>query len=160
MEKLRKLNIGCGNRKREGWVNLDIDPLCNPDIVRDVDKGLPFDDNSFDEVYCSHVLEHVQDAYFLMKEMHRICVNGSKIKIIVPHPNFPFLAWGDFSHRRSVSPLCFQQFDRAYDSYAVQNVKDMIGKAYYKIIEVIDDHEGKVNQQPQLYITLEVDKNE
>jgi len=31
-----KLNLGCGNRSRsksEGWVNIDIDYSCNPDMV-------------------------------------------------------------------------------------------------------------------------------
>lgn len=27
---LRKLNIGCGYDKREGYVNVDVDPACEP----------------------------------------------------------------------------------------------------------------------------------
>jgi predicted SAM-dependent methyltransferase len=129
------------------------------DPMSEVDLS-DFDDNSFDEVYFSHVLEHVDDPYFVMQEIHRVCINKATVEIIVPHPNFPFLAWGDFSHKRCISPLMFQQFDRTYDTVAVQNVENVVGKAYFKMIKFVDDHEGKVNQQPQLYITLEVDKDE
>ena len=155
----RKLNLGSGNRKRDGWVNIDSDALSNPDIVRDLEKGLPFDDNTFDEVYASHVLEHIDDVIFLMREIHRVCINGSKVKIIVPHPNFPIVTFGDFTHKRVITAQAFQMFNKDYDTYAVQNSRDIIKGAYFKFVELIDDHEGKVNAQPQLYITLEVQKD-
>jgi len=72
----RLLNLGSGNRKRpteKGWINLDIDKTCNPDIVRNLDKGLPFDTNSVDGIYCSHIVEHVEDIFYFMYEIWRVC---------------------------------------------------------------------------------------
>ena len=42
-----KLNIGCGKNKLKGFINLDISPNVAPDIVRDIERGLPFGDNTF-----------------------------------------------------------------------------------------------------------------
>ena len=36
------------------------------------DKKLPFEDNQFDFVYASHVIEHVEDVSYFMREIQRI----------------------------------------------------------------------------------------
>lgn len=52
------VNLGCGDHKAEGWVNIDIAPEVEPDIVASI-LDLPFEDNSIDRVYVGHVLEHI-----------------------------------------------------------------------------------------------------
>ena len=54
-----KLNLGCGTNKVQGYVNLDVQERCKPDMVCDITKGLPFDDNSVDEVRAFDFLEHI-----------------------------------------------------------------------------------------------------
>ena len=39
-------------------------------------KELPFKDNEFDFVYASHVIEHIDDVEFFMKEIQRISKRG------------------------------------------------------------------------------------
>lgn len=71
-----KLNIGCGNDKREGYINADISPLCNPDVVMDITKPLPYDDNTFDEILCNNVLTQIldpKDFLSTMNELWRVC---------------------------------------------------------------------------------------
>ena len=46
---------------------------------------IPFDDNSFDTVYSSHVLEHIQDDLLAAKEMLRVA--KKRALIIVPAGN-------------------------------------------------------------------------
>ena len=41
-----KLNLGCGNDYRRGWLNCDKSKEVNPDKVVDLEKKLPFKDNS------------------------------------------------------------------------------------------------------------------
>jgi hypothetical protein len=55
----RRLNYGCGYDKREGYVNVDSDPVCQPDLLI-VDNDLsPLAGQPFDEVLALDVLEHI-----------------------------------------------------------------------------------------------------
>jgi len=53
-----KLNLGCGYRKIEGYINIDIRPEVGPDMVLDISEGLPYD-NEIDEIRAVDFLEHV-----------------------------------------------------------------------------------------------------
>ncbi len=57
-----KLNLGCGKQIKEDYTNLDKVALEGVDVVHDLDVfPYPFRDNTFDEILCSHVLEHVDE---------------------------------------------------------------------------------------------------
>ena len=45
----------------------------------------PFKENTFEEVYANHVLEHLNDPIKVLRELIRICKNGARIIINVPH---------------------------------------------------------------------------
>jgi len=79
-----KINIGSGYKKRKDYVNIDISPTTYPDIVRDIEKGLPFSDSTIDEVITEHFLEHVRDIHFVMFEIWRVLKKGCKVHIVVP----------------------------------------------------------------------------
>lgn len=51
------LNVGCGNRIMEGYINID---LHNPkaDVKWDLREPLPYKDNSIDVIYAQHIIEH------------------------------------------------------------------------------------------------------
>jgi len=86
------LQIGSGylkmpNSSKEHWINLDIAKEVEPDLVLDIEKGLPFKDNAFDIVYSSMVLEHIKACRFkfVLEEIHRVTKpNG------ILHFNLPF----------------------------------------------------------------------
>lgn len=81
------LNLGCGLKKLDGFVNIDYDSSLNPDIVCDLRLGIPFPDNSVSIIYSSHFLEHVPDLESLLYEMYRVSKNGALWDIIVPIPS-------------------------------------------------------------------------
>lgn len=60
-----KINLGCGTFKMEGYIGLDIRNLPAADIVGDAYMvfKLRFIDESLDEVYASHFLEHLEAEY-------------------------------------------------------------------------------------------------
>ncbi len=62
---------------RDGEIKRDVRPLVICDI-----QHLPFKDNAFDYVYCSHVLEHVDDPILAVTELERV---GPKGYIETPH---------------------------------------------------------------------------
>lgn len=82
----RSVNLGAGPYKTPGWTNIDINPAHKPDIVRDVRRGLPFDDSSCEHVRTSHFLEHLanDDMIWLMGEIYRVLKPGGHWQIVVP----------------------------------------------------------------------------
>lgn len=80
-----KLNLGCGNYPKSGYVNLDIDsPYA--DFKHDLNVfPYPFKENEFDIIEADHVLEHLENPFKVMTELKRIAKNNAKIIIKVPH---------------------------------------------------------------------------
>lgn len=85
----RKLNIGCGWDKMEGFVNIDKSSAVKPDIVVDIEQGLPFADNSFDYIYSCHCLEHIRPQYwsFVLNEISRVAKNECILDLKLPFDN-------------------------------------------------------------------------
>ncbi|MFW9873618.1 MAG: methyltransferase domain-containing protein [Candidatus Thorarchaeota archaeon] len=78
--------MGCGRDIKKGYMNVDIADLAGVDVVCDLEVfPWPFKDNEFDEVYCSHILEHVKNLTRTLEEIHRICKPGAKIRILGPY---------------------------------------------------------------------------
>ena len=80
-----KVNLGCGKDIKKGYINIDFENLPGVDIIHDLNKNIPLDDNTVDELYTSHFLEHIDNLYNIMDEIHRVCKHGSKVIIKVPH---------------------------------------------------------------------------
>jgi predicted SAM-dependent methyltransferase len=69
-----KLHIGCGNRKLQGFINIDIEKTEATDMTLDVREKLPFLKDSVDFVYSEHFLEHLSrgEAINFLKEIYRV----------------------------------------------------------------------------------------
>jgi len=69
-----RINLGSGYRKKPGFVNLDNRPETSPDMLCDLTEGLPFKDNSVDEVWAQDILEHIPigKTVFLIEEVYRV----------------------------------------------------------------------------------------
>ncbi len=94
----RVLNVGSGGRPHAEWTNLDIVGLVgtirslrmrtrSPNFVKHrLPKPLPFENGSFDAIYCAQVVEHFDrdDARQILREFCRILVPGGFARIIVP----------------------------------------------------------------------------
>lgn len=105
------LDLGCGNRKKEGAIGLDIARIPQVDMLVDVMQTLPFRDSSVDEVYASHLVEHVDDLLAFMGEVWRICKPGALVHFRFPHGSTAYTTWRDPTHRRGVMLDTFDYFD-------------------------------------------------
>lgn len=106
-----KLNLGCGNKKYDGYLNVDSNQRCKPDKIVDMKKRLPFKDNTFEEVIAEHVIEHISDTEKIMREIWRICKNNATVKITVPHYKTD-AAFADPTHKRFFTPGTFEYFTK------------------------------------------------
>ena len=75
------LDIGCGyTAHKNASVIADIQDLSNfyenKNFIQITEKKLPFKDKEFDFVIASHVIEHVDDFEFFIKELERISSKG------------------------------------------------------------------------------------
>lgn len=115
-----KLNIGCGRKKFEGFINIDDDPIVEPDYLinlDDVNVRLPFDDNTVDEVKAIHVLEHIGPGFIpLLKELYRVAENGCIIDIIAPN-EYHAVFYGDPTHVRPINVNIFHTLSKEKDGY-------------------------------------------
>jgi len=83
---MKKLNLGCGEIKKEDYVNIDWQSSVNPDVQHDLNiVPYPFPDSYFDLIEADHVLEHLDKPFLIMKELHRLMKPGGKLVIRVPH---------------------------------------------------------------------------
>ena len=125
-----KLNLGCGKKKMKGYLNCDISKEVNPDKIVNLEKKLPFKNNSINEIVAEHVLEHVNNFVSLMHEFHRICKRNSSIKIKTPF----YSAWGQYNdptHVRFFTPFTFNYFEGGGYSHEVG-----INKKMFKVKKV------------------------
>jgi GT2 family glycosyltransferase/predicted SAM-dependent methyltransferase len=81
-----RLNLGCGFKKLEGYTNIDLREECNPDLQTDISKGLPFDDNSVDEIKAMDFLEHIPIGAVIptLEEIFRVLKPGGRLEHLTP----------------------------------------------------------------------------
>jgi len=89
------LDFGCGSSpyksliKYDEYTRVDFENESHPvgnsviDVFYD-GSTLPFQDNSFDSILCTEVLEHIPNLDKILKELHRVLKQNGKILISVP----------------------------------------------------------------------------
>lgn len=86
---MEKLHIGCGTEKLDGFINIDISKEVGPDMVVNVEKGLPFKDNTFDYIYSKNVLEEIRPEKwdFVLSEINRVAKEGCILELVLSFDN-------------------------------------------------------------------------
>ena len=84
--KERTLNLGCGNRPKDGAINHDKfkhSQWVDVGIDLDIYPWL-WDSNYFQIIYCIDVIEHLQNVVRALEEIHRILKPGGQLHLEVP----------------------------------------------------------------------------
>lgn len=111
-----KLDLACGNCKREGFSGVDI--WEGADIVCDLTQyPWPFENNSVDEVFCSHYIEHVVDLVSFINELYRVMKVGATAEIYAPYYS-SIRAWQDPTHVRAISENSFPYYNKKWRQWA------------------------------------------
>lgn len=86
-ENWKRLNLGCGETKLEGFVNVDFEDTTKPDVTCNFKKDkLPFEDGEFDLVHLLHVIEHIEIRYWnnVFFEIRRVMKDGGEFRMAFP----------------------------------------------------------------------------
>lgn len=108
-----RVNLGCGNKVRPGFLGVDLGENTKADVKMDVLAWLRAQpDSSVSEVYSRHMLEHLPPDVFreFLEQVNRVLKTGGTLIFIVPHYSNPYY-YSDPTHRQpfgvhSFSYLC------------------------------------------------------
>jgi hypothetical protein len=113
-----KLNLGCGNIIKEGYVNVDKfqNEEGTVDKVVDLEQlPWPWEDNTFSYVHASNILEHLgdtgEDFIKIMKEIYRVCASNATMFIMVPAA-FSEGQISDPTHKRCITGTTMSLFSK------------------------------------------------
>jgi hypothetical protein len=82
----RRLNLGCGFDRLEGYLNVDLQAFHEPDLVADVaDLGM-LPSGLYEEIVAIDVLEHLprSSTADVLREWHRLLARGGVLRLRVP----------------------------------------------------------------------------
>jgi predicted SAM-dependent methyltransferase len=109
-----RIDLACGQRKREGFLGVDAVATEGVDVVCDLTEfPWPFESGCAEEVHCSHYVEHTPDLVAFMDELWRICKDGARVTIVHPYLKSDE-AFQDPTHRRFISDRTWWYFNREW----------------------------------------------
>jgi SAM-dependent methyltransferase len=165
------LNLGCGEQYEDEAVNVDY-YASRVDVRHDLDSiPYPFADNTFDEIRCYNVIEHLEKVIPVMEELYRIGRPGCRVLIRVPHfrsaclyedlthkHGFAWRSFDIFTEGGSVygdySSACYRILSRAYTPYKFKSLYRLLSR----VPVVTDNLLSKYIPMASILFTLEVQK--
>jgi len=84
--EVRRLHLGAGPNRLDGWLNTDFYPRGADAVFLDVSKPFPLPDGCIDYVYSEHMIEHLDlaEARHMLRECRRVLRPDGKIRIATP----------------------------------------------------------------------------
>jgi SAM-dependent methyltransferase len=128
------------SRLGQNYITAD---LLNPRAMVRMDiTDIQYPDEYFDVIYCSHVLEHVQDDKMAMKEICRVLKQGGWAILLVPitadrtfedpsvvDPSERLRVFGQEDHVRRYGPDYIERLHESGFSVRVDRVSDLFEKS-------------------------------
>jgi len=80
-----RLNLGCGGKKIDGYIDVDIIETPHTDEVFPMNK-IPYTDGSIEAIYSEHSLEHLShnESREAIQEFGRVMKSGGELKLFIP----------------------------------------------------------------------------
>lgn len=136
-----KLHLGCGLKYLEGYVHIDIMPNENVDFVSSIDNLSMIGDNSVEEIYACHVLEHVdrKNIEETLIEWRRVLKKGGRLRIAVPNFEAIVEEYMENKNLGSLLGLLYGGQDYEYNYHKIvfdfKKIKEILEKLNFKEIQ-------------------------
>lgn len=112
--KVTRLHIGCGDKRLEGWINIDLKPLPGVDEVADVTQGLRYENVA--SIYAEHFLEHLSfpDGLGFLAECHRALSSEGCLRLSTPNLEWVWVTHYDLEAPEEQKRLMGLRTNRAF----------------------------------------------
>jgi SAM-dependent methyltransferase len=130
--KVKKIcNLGSGNDKMIGAVNVDIRSKTNPEIITDLNLDFWPIGVDYDEIYAMSIMEHLPNIISAMKNVYRILKNDGLFVMKVPYYK-SITAFIDPTHVRFFTEQSMDYFDQSTYYGSINNYAEV----NFKILEI------------------------
>ena len=102
------LEINGSRRHHDDAIRVSDRAATDVTVVANLERGLPFQDDSVEEIYLDHTLEDVRDFVAAMKEIWRVSRPGALIHIWLPHASS---SWATSRNPAQTRPFSIETFD-------------------------------------------------
>lgn len=139
-----KLHIGCGQKYLPGYKHMDVMDYEHIDYVCDARQLKMIPDNSVDEIYACHILEHVgrSDVVDVLQEWHRAVKFGGVIRIAVPDFEAVVQEYINNSDLTKYQGLLYggqtYEYNFHYVAFDFRMLKNMLEEAGFKNVKRYD----------------------
>ena len=142
-----KLHIGCGEKFLPGYKHVDARDFPHVDYVTDkLDKLDMFQDNSVDEIYACHILEHFNRSDMkrggVLQEWYRILKVGGILRIAVPDFEAIVAEYLSSKNLEIVMGLLYggqnYEYNFHYQTYDFYRLSDLLRRAGFSDIQRYD----------------------
>ena len=142
MTEIRRLEIGAGTIRKEGFMHHDIRELPGIDVVCDARKFPQELKGTFHEVHASNIIEHFNrfEVFKVLKEWYELLAPGGVITIITPdieeitrqlHLKMIDIAWFNY--------LCYgsneYEFNKHYYAFDTEHLAQSLEKLGAEIVQ-------------------------
>jgi len=147
-----KLHLGCGDRRRDGFINIDIRETPATDMVTEAWNLSGFQDETVDEIYTRHMIEHLhpKDAQLAMVEWRRVLKPRGLLHIVCPDLEFHCKQYlgiinSNFPDQREHTLASIygwrsgafggEEFDLHRWGYDLEEISNLMGRLGFALIE-------------------------
>jgi predicted SAM-dependent methyltransferase len=139
-----RVNVGCGEKPIEGYVNVDVRALPGVDVLADANR-LPFEPGTLDEVASSHLVEHFREHHArtrLLPYWKSLLRPGGRLRIVCPN-------WAAMLERVHDGRMTLQEFklvtfgwqdyehDDHFAMYTPETLRQMLADVGFGHVEVL-----------------------
>jgi len=149
-----KLNLGCGNDIRSGYINADkYNNIGNVDLNCDLAE-IPFEDGYIDEIYTAHVFEHIaiNDMYKTVEEWKRVLKPNGDLIIRCPNLEHEVNIWLNASNEskwKEVPRIFGSQShpgNTHFCGFSPGSLKAFLETFDFEVLEVREQNKGYGNE--------------